>query len=138
MTSLLERVKHSEAFRSAKKRAEGYAKDLARLRRLVEEATQKAEAAPDGPLKEVRDLLMASFRMLKAHAKGDYTKIPLQSLLLIIASVVYFVVPFDLVPDFLPVVGFLDDAALLAWTLRAVRSDVDDFRVWESQGARGP
>jgi len=32
----------------------------------------------------------------------------------------YLALPFDLVPDFLPVIGYADDAVLVAWTLRSV------------------
>jgi uncharacterized membrane protein YkvA (DUF1232 family) len=39
-------------------------------------------------------------------------------LLLILAG--YLLVPFDLVPDFVPVAGALDDALLVVWVLRTV------------------
>ena len=32
----------------------------------------------------------------------------------------YLALPFDLIPDFLPVVGYADDAVIMAWTLRSV------------------
>lgn len=32
----------------------------------------------------------------------------------------YLAVPVDLVPDFIPVIGYADDAVLLMWTLRSV------------------
>jgi uncharacterized membrane protein YkvA (DUF1232 family) len=32
----------------------------------------------------------------------------------------YLALPFDLIPDFVPVVGYADDAVIVAWTLRAV------------------
>jgi uncharacterized membrane protein YkvA (DUF1232 family) len=135
VTPFVEKVKESKAFRSAKKRAEEYATDLGRLRKLVEAAVQKADAAPAGSLKGLGDGLLTSFRMLKAYAKGEYTKIPVQSLLLVIASVVYFVVPFDFIPDLLPGAGFLDDTALLAWTFRVVKTEIDAFKAWESRSS---
>src|SRR6476469_4863810 len=32
----------------------------------------------------------------------------------------YLALPFDLVPDFLPVVGYADDVVVVVWTLRSV------------------
>ena len=74
---------------------------------------------------------MACFRLLRAYAKGSYREIPWQSLLIIIASVIYFVMPLDAIPDFLVGLGYVDDAALLGWTIKSVSSDIDDFTTWE-------
>jgi|307.fasta_scaffold129160_2 uncharacterized membrane protein YkvA (DUF1232 family) len=38
----------------------------------------------------------------------------------LIAALAYFVLPFDFVPDMLPLVGFTDDAAVLATAIRLV------------------
>ena len=75
---------------------------------------------------------MAMLRLLRAWSGGRYRDIPWSSLVSIIATVVYFVTPADLVPDFLLGWGFVDDAALLAWVLGSVRSDLDDFLAWEA------
>ena len=42
----------------------------------------------------------------------------------------YLAMPFDLVPDFLPVIGYADDVVVVVWTLRAVvrTVGVDELR----------
>jgi uncharacterized membrane protein YkvA (DUF1232 family) len=125
------RIKDSAFFEKIRDKAADYAKHPARLTRLVEEASKKAETKR-GPLSDVWSFLMAAFRMLRAYAKQEYTDIPWQSLILIIASILYFVMPADMIPDFIPGLGFIDDAALLGWTIKAVKSTVDDFRKWEA------
>ena len=47
-------------------------------------------------------------------------RVPRRHKLLLGALVGYLAFPFDLVPDFIPVAGYLDDALLVALTLRAV------------------
>ena len=47
-------------------------------------------------------------------------RVPRRHKLLLGALVGYLALPFDLVPDFIPVAGYLDDALVVALTLRAV------------------
>ena len=46
--------------------------------------------------------------------------------LILLAAVAYFVVPTDAVPDFLPLLGFADDAALLAAAISQVAGSIND------------
>lgn len=45
---------------------------------------------------------------------------PLQSKAVLLAALAYFIMPFDLVPDFIALLGFADDAAVLYAAIRAV------------------
>ena len=44
----------------------------------------------------------------------------------LLGAVAYFILPFDFVPDMLPVLGFTDDAAVLATALRMVASHITE------------
>ena len=56
------------------------------------------------------------------------SRVPLFSKVLLAGAVVYLVMPFDLVPDFVPWLGQLDDAivvsAAVAWVARSAGRDV--------------
>ena len=45
---------------------------------------------------------------------------PLQVKAALVGALAYFVLPFDLIPDVMPILGFADDAAILATALRMV------------------
>jgi uncharacterized membrane protein YkvA (DUF1232 family) len=45
--------------------------------------------------------------------------------------VLYVVSPVDFVPDFIPGIGFLDDAAVVALVLHSMAQDLAAFRMWE-------
>ena len=49
---------------------------------------------------------------------------PMQVKATLFAAIAYFVLPFDAIPDMLPVIGFTDDAAVLATAIRLVASHV--------------
>jgi uncharacterized membrane protein YkvA (DUF1232 family) len=43
---------------------------------------------------------------------------------ILLGALAYFVLPFDFVPDMLPIIGFTDDAAVLATALRVVAAHI--------------
>ena len=44
----------------------------------------------------------------------------------LLGAIAYFILPFDFVPDMLPVLGFTDDAAVLATAIRLVASQITE------------
>jgi uncharacterized membrane protein YkvA (DUF1232 family) len=82
-------------------------------------------------LKEVRTEASAMTRMVSAYSKGVYRLIPKKSLLGVAAALIYFINPFDLIPDALVGLGLTDDAAVLTWVYHRVRADVQAFVFWE-------
>jgi len=134
LVSNADKTRRSKSYAKAKTKAEEYVNSPEKLNKLVNDATEKARAKR-GPLKDVWDSLIACFRMIKAYANGSYREIPWQSLVMIVTAVAYFVMPFDLIPDFLVGIGFVDDAALLGWTVRTFGTDIAAFKQWETESA---
>jgi uncharacterized membrane protein YkvA (DUF1232 family) len=122
-------------FRALTKDAEQYHDDPRRAEELARGAYQRAHEHRKGPLARVWHELMAFLRLIKAWASGDYRKAPWKSMVLVIAAVLYFVSPIDAIPDWIPIVGFADDAVVIAFVMRAIRKDVRAFLEWESTAA---
>ena len=121
-----------QAFRDAEKQARGYAKNPERLHKLFEDAAKKSQEIPRGPFKETWAYLMTMIRLIRAYASGRYREIPWQSLMTILVAVIYFVSPLDFIPDFIPVIGYLDDALVISLAIHAVKDDLDAFMDWEA------
>jgi uncharacterized membrane protein YkvA (DUF1232 family) len=49
----------------------------------------------------------------------------------LVAALIYFVSPFDLIPDSVPVLGLIDDAALITCVAKANLNLISTFRTWE-------
>lgn len=70
--------------------------------------------------------------LLKDYFTGDYTEAPWKVITAVAAAVLYFVSPIDLLPDLIPVLGFLDDAFIISMCLSLCRTDLDDYRRFKS------
>jgi len=125
------------AVRAALQLARRYASDRHRTRHLVDQADAKVHHQ-HGALHRLRGDFLELLGMIRAWASGKYTVVPWKSLLMAIAAVLYFVNPFDLVPDFLPLTGLVDDVAVLAYVLRSLQKDLTRFRDWQQAQAELP
>lgn len=68
------------------------------------------------------------FQMLGDVFTGKYKKVPVGTIAAIVGTLLYVLSPVDLIPDFIPVVGYLDDAAMLALCLNFTKFDVDEYK----------
>lgn len=68
--------------------------------------------------------------MVRERIAGRYTA-PVTTILAAVAALIYFVEPFDLIPDTVPVFGFLDDVAVITCVARANIGEIRKFRKWE-------
>lgn len=110
------------------------AAELVRNRRkthdLAEAARQKASRNLDR-LDHMMDDLDTLRRMIKAWAAGTYRQVPWRAVIMATAALIYFVNPLDSIPDMVPFLGFLDDAAMLSFVVAAIRRDLARFMRWE-------
>lgn len=125
-------ITRSTAFRKAAAEAESYAKNPDHLRKLLTDAREKINHIPRGPFAETWPYLMGMIRLIRAFHQGEYRDISLSNLLTIIAAIIYFVSPFDLIPDSVPILGHIDDAFVVRLALESVRADLDAFMAWET------
>jgi uncharacterized membrane protein YkvA (DUF1232 family) len=124
---------NSEEFKKARNKAEEYARDPGKVRKLVDEALKKTRRKKRGPLGEVWKYLTAIIRLVRAYARRQYTDVPWETIILSIAAIIYFVSPIDFIPDFIPVAGYVDDAAVIAFIAAAIKLDLDNFLEWEAK-----
>ena len=68
--------------------------------------------------------------LVKDYVDGEYRDIPLGSILGILSALIYFVSPFNLVPNAIPILGLTDDIALIAYVWRLVGDDVKEYEAW--------
>jgi uncharacterized membrane protein YkvA (DUF1232 family) len=122
----------SAAFLKATAGAESCAKDPERLRKLLSDAMEKINYVPRGPFIETWPYLLAMVRLVRSYHRGEYQDISSQHLFVIVAALIYFVLPNDAIPDSVPILGQLDDALVVRFALKTVGADLDTFMAWET------
>ena len=70
-------------------------------------------------------------RLMKAVATGAYRDISYGTLAQVVATLIYFVSPVDVIPDFIPFSGFVDDFTILIWVFNSLKTEFDKFLSWE-------
>lgn len=70
-------------------------------------------------------------RLLKAWRQGSYRGLSVRTVASIAVSILYILSPVDAIPDFIPGIGLIDDAAILALLLHSLAQDLAAFRLWE-------
>lgn len=68
--------------------------------------------------------------MVRSYANGEYSNIPMGTLIAIVSTLLYFLSPFDLIPDAIPAAGYIDDAIIAGACMNLVQSDVNDYKAW--------
>lgn len=79
----------------------------------------------------IKEKFMLVWRLLRAQIKGQYRVQSFRFLLILVAAVIYFLNPLDLVPDFIIGIGLTDDLAVVTWVFQAAASELDAFLKWE-------
>lgn len=120
-------------FNAALRRAAGVAARPSRLLSLLPKLALKLRETNWGNLNAsaAKERFFVLGRLLKAYAIGEYREIPWKTILLIVAAVIYFVNPLDLVPDIIPLTGLTDDFAVLLWVYNSVSNEIEKFINWE-------
>lgn len=98
----------------------------------IERLLQKLEKLlKDIPLAgEAVSSLPVLISLVRSYVKKEYTDIPVSSVVAVVAAILYTLSTIDLIPDFVPVVGYLDDAAVIAFCLNHVSNEVEEYRAW--------
>jgi uncharacterized membrane protein YkvA (DUF1232 family) len=104
---------------------------------LNETATKLADKeSKDNKFKQLFDVALTLVRLVRSYVIGDYRQIQTSTIISGLAVLLYVLNPIDLVPDFIPVLGFLDDLSLVSWFLGKFQEELERFRTWENQSVK--
>lgn len=129
MNSRLNKKRALEEIQKRFKKAEALLKDDVRMESFLEKIEKKIKWIPF--LAQEFKNIPTMVSMVRSYLRGNYTKIPKRTILAIVSALIYFLSPIDVVPDWIPLLGQLDDAIVIASCWNLVNKDVEDYRQWK-------
>ena len=114
--------------------AEETLNDTDKLEAFLQKLEQKLKTVP--MVGETMSHVPAMVSLLRSYAKKEYTNIPMKSIVAITSALIYLVSPVDLIPDNIPVIGYIDDAAVIKFCWSLVESDVEEYNAWRISTGR--
>ena len=91
------------------------------------------KAQKEGALRSMLSDIVDMGCLLCDAASRRYPGAPWGTVSAIIASLTYVFVPVDAIPDFIPIIGYTDDAAVVAMCLKLISKDLEAYRRWRAR-----
>ncbi len=120
----------------AKKRFQDKAKLIAsnkeKVRELLGKVSEKMQRVANIPaIQASKDKIDVLFRMVRAHFRHEYSGFSSKTLILLVLGLVYFIMPIDIIPDFIVGLGYIDDLSVLLAVYKSLEHDIEQFLDWE-------
>ena len=107
-------------------------KDIETVVKKSDEIKKKFNAR--GPLKRFVEDGKLLIALVKDWRSGTYRQVMYGTIAAVVFALIYVFDPFDIVPDFLPIIGAVDDATIIGACLMLIERDLNKYRKWkESQ-----
>jgi len=120
-------------FDKAQEKAKSALKDESRIRSILRSVGNKLKSG-NLEVSKLGEKVRLLVRMVKAYVSGHYRVVPWKSIIIIVAVLIYFLMPLDLIADFIPVTGYVDDFTLVLWAFNHLKDDINTFEWWEQNG----
>lgn len=129
MKAKLSKTEALEQLQNRYKKAENLLKDDSKVEPFLEKVEKKIKWLPF--IREEFKSLPILISMVRSYIKRDYTRVPVRTIIAIISALIYFLSPLDVVPDWIPFLGQMDDALVIATVWKQVHKDIDAYRKWK-------
>jgi len=80
---------------------------------------------------EVFEDIVVMADMIQAYLSKEYTQIPVATIMSFLAALIYLISPLDIVPDYTPIIGYVDDGRIIKFTLQALQMDLEQYKQWK-------
>ena len=100
---------------------------------LSKEDRIKDQVDKDRGLERYAKDLMLLMSLVKDYYQGNYRDIPYKTVSAAVVGLLYVLNPIDIIPDFIPFIGQVDDALVLGFCLRLMEKDLNKYKTWKNE-----
>lgn len=112
------------------KKAENLSNNNRFVSKIIDSAFERV-GQTSGRVVDLQNQSKAMLRMLKAWYAREYTGLSPKAVASLVASAIYIVNPIDIIPDFIPIIGRLDDKLVLGFFIKKLNNEIQKFMAWE-------
>ena len=123
-----------KALKNNMEKAKNYLNDDEKMEKLFRDFEEKLALIPKVGTRASDIAVMCS--MIRAYIKKQYTEVQVSTILLAVAALIYVVNPMDLIPDYVPGVGLIDDAAAIGLVLQMIHMDLNKYKKWQKANGK--
>ena len=112
--------------------AEALLKQPARLREKLANAAKKLRQTDSGQLQGIKGQLTELIEFSQDILRGNYQAIDVKTPGMVVAAILYFLLPIDSIPDFILGLGYLDDVTVITFVFRQLSNELEKYRAWRA------
>ena len=133
----MKNVEENKTFKKAIEKSENVVDNKKRVDSILEKTMKKLTKVKDRT-KEFKDNLSVAVSLVKDWLKGNYKEVPKKTIIYLIGAFIYFLMPIDMIPDFIFKFGLLDDIAVLNFVLGAFIEDIENYKKFKEKNQNEP
>lgn len=131
-SNFLKTILNSAFFKKAYENASEKVKNNRMMNALLGTVFNKMESKNSNTtFAKLTSKLSSMISLVRHYINGSYRDVETKSIVLVTAGLIYFLSPIDLIPDFLPIIGYADDIALLTYIFSSLSGEIERFELWK-------
>lgn len=98
---------------------------------LDNEETISKKLSNASPMRKFAEIGKIMLAMIKDIKNGHYPEVPWFTIASATLALLYFLNPLDIIPDFIPGIGYIDDIAIMSIALGWIETDLHEYLDWK-------
>lgn len=110
--------------------AEELLRDKQKTENFLEDLEEKLKTIPK--MGDKLAMVPTMISLVRSYIRKEYTVVPIKTIIAIVGALIYVFIPWDSIPDTIPLLGYIDDIAVIDICLKLISDDIENYRKWRN------